>query len=129
MIDGVLTGDWMDQASHPTIMVDERGELERIHLNDRVRDSWRGWMEGMDIAQTDKFYEALDAYEQIVQNEQNHMVTRLEQGEVIVTDNWRVLHARRSFNGSRHFEGAYISWDIMKALWRRTPRSVVGEAR
>ena len=26
-------------------------------------------------------------------------------GEVVVTDNWRVMHSRSGFTGRRHFEG------------------------
>lgn len=35
-------------------------------------------------------------------------------GEVLIFDNWRLLHGREGFDpskGHRHLEGCYIDWD------------------
>ena len=76
---------------------------------------WHGWRR--------RFYDALDRFEALVDAPQNAIDLRLQGGEVVVTDNWRVMHSRRSFVGDRHFLGAYVDWDAMRGVWRRSSRA------
>ena len=32
-------------------------------------------------------------------------------GRAVLVDNWRVMHGRSGFSGSRRLCGAYINWD------------------
>jgi len=41
--------------------------------------------------------------------------TPLNAGKVVAFDNWRVLHGRSSFTGSRRMVGCYIGYDDYKS--------------
>lgn len=134
-----LTPEWHLEATHPTLALENTHTptggaggtmpaLKRIHFNQRVRDSWRAYdplsncPHSTDAA-LDAFYDALDQFEAIVDDEAHHLEILLKPGEVVVTDNWRVLHSRRSFTGGRRFEGTYVDWDALRAYWRATVSS------
>lgn len=45
--------------------------------------------------------QALHEYEKLVEEQERYVSRRLLPGEMICTDNWRVMHSRSSFLGSR----------------------------
>ncbi|KAF2730211.1 Clavaminate synthase-like protein [Polyplosphaeria fusca] len=58
---------------------------------------------------------AAHAYERLLSAEENLYEYRLEEGECVIFDNRRVLHARRSFDaskGERWLKGAYVDDDV-----------------
>lgn len=115
-----LSPHWHLEAEHPIIR-EEQGRIKRICFNERNRDSWRSW--NGDKEGVERFYHALDAYTAMVDDPQNHLNIHLQAGEVIVVDNWRLMHARKGFSGPRKFCGAYVDWDAALGLWRRSSRS------
>eukprot|EP00929_Paragymnodinium_shiwhaense_P063885 TRINITY_DN3196_c0_g1_i1.p1 TRINITY_DN3196_c0_g1~~TRINITY_DN3196_c0_g1_i1.p1 ORF type:complete len:459 (-),score=78.58 TRINITY_DN3196_c0_g1_i1:278-1654(-) len=121
-----LTETWHLSKMQRTLLLDEAAEsprtgqmptLQRVHFNERTRDSWRSWEPHQAEAQN-QLYQALKAYERIVDEESRYVIYRLQPGEMVATDNHRVMHARKSFRGARYFEGAYIEWDALHAAWR-----------
>lgn len=119
-----VTSEWFLSAEHPTFelngdnaspMTPER--LHRLNFNERTRDSWRQWNPD-NLQQTAEVYQALQKFEQLVEERSRYASLRLMPGEMICTDNWRVMHSRSSFLGSRHFVGAYLDWDAVRARWR-----------
>lgn len=129
-----LTPRWHLEAYHPIFELaqgvapdaDGMPALLRVHFNEQSRDSWRQY-DANDPRQSrenlDKFYKALDIVDRMVWEEQE-LSFLLQPGEVIVSDNWRTFHNRSAFTGERHFEGAYIDWDIAEAVWRRSSRAM-----
>ncbi|KAF2109476.1 hypothetical protein BDV96DRAFT_502509 [Lophiotrema nucula] len=58
---------------------------------------------------------AANAFEKLLSAEENLYEYRLEEGECVVFDNRRVLHARRAFDatkGERWLKGAYVDDDV-----------------
>lgn len=56
---------------------------------------------------------------------------RLEEGECVVFDNRRVLHARRAFDaskGERWLKGAYVDDDVFYSRWRVLAEKAAGRA-
>ncbi|KAM7217504.1 hypothetical protein V8F06_007135 [Rhypophila decipiens] len=70
---------------------------------------------------------AASKFEKILSSEENTLEVKLNPGEAVIFDNWRVLHGRREFaagsGGSRWLKGAYITHQVFKALDERRPRS------
>ncbi|CAA9957628.1 Gamma-butyrobetaine dioxygenase [Pyrenophora teres f. maculata] len=61
------------------------------------------------------FIAASHAYEKLLSKEENLFEYRLNEGECVVFDNRRVLHARRAFDatkGERWLKGAYVDNDV-----------------
>lgn len=123
-----VTDDWHVSAKQPTFLLgygkpDEQGlpDINRIHFNERARDSWRDWpLQGEDPAD---FYQALRKFEQIIEQRERYSHRVLLPGEMICTDNYRTLHSRASFTGARLFKGGYLNWDDLYARWRAVPCS------
>ncbi|KAL5413337.1 hypothetical protein PMIN03_003770 [Paraphaeosphaeria minitans] len=58
---------------------------------------------------------AANAYEKLLSNEENLFEYKLNEGECVIFDNRRVLHARRAFDvtkGERWLKGAYVDDDV-----------------
>lgn len=62
-----------------------------------------------------KYLAASHAYEKLLSAEENLFEYRLNEGECVIFDNRRVLHARRAFDatkGERWLKGAYVDDDV-----------------
>ncbi|KAF5300360.1 hypothetical protein FQR65_LT00980 [Abscondita terminalis] len=58
-----------------------------------------------------KFYEALFLFGKEVDNPKNQYLLKLQSDQVIFIDNWRVMHGRTEYTGSRDLAGCYVSRD------------------
>lgn len=61
------------------------------------------------------YISASNAFEKLLSSEENLFEYRLEEGECVVFDNRRVLHARRAFDaskGERWLKGTYVDDDV-----------------
>ncbi|KAI3652489.1 hypothetical protein MP228_001914 [Amoeboaphelidium protococcarum] len=70
----------------------------------------------------DKWYEAFQHFQSIIEDESMLCSLKLAEGECAVFANRRVLHGRQGFtvgeNGMRLLRGTYIDWDIFLDQWR-----------
>ncbi|CAL4068021.1 unnamed protein product, partial [Meganyctiphanes norvegica] len=102
-----------------TIVLDDLGEVSRLHCSSQSRDS----IMDLDSDQVIEFYEALKTFSHILIDVSIRKKT--EPGDIIVIDNSRVFHGRQAFDpltakGQRHIHNAYIDWD-----WLRSKRRVL----
>ncbi|KAF2467479.1 Clavaminate synthase-like protein [Lindgomyces ingoldianus] len=61
------------------------------------------------------YLSASNSFEKLLSSEENMYEYRLEEGECVIFDNRRVLHARRAFDaskGERWLKGAYVDDDV-----------------
>ncbi|XP_029954656.1 gamma-butyrobetaine dioxygenase [Salarias fasciatus] len=119
--------DFMLQSKKSIIDVDSEGRVVRVNYNNATRDS----VLDAPLHQVQPFYRALRAYVDIMNRPENVVTYRMEPGDIVTFDNWRLLHGRRSYvsrpDRLRHLEGAYLDWDeVMSRL--RILRKAVGEA-
>lgn len=109
--------DFMLQSKKCIIDVDEEGQVLRVNYNNATRDS----VLDLPLHQVQPFYRALRAYVDIMNRPENVVTYRMEPGDLVTFDNWRLLHGRRSYISRpdmlRHLEGAYLDWDeVMSRL-------------
>uniref|UniRef100_A0A8C6Z9T4 Gamma-butyrobetaine hydroxylase 1 n=1 Tax=Nothoprocta perdicaria TaxID=30464 RepID=A0A8C6Z9T4_NOTPE len=121
-VDYADTGtDYCDFAVHckqRIIDVDARGEPVRINYNNATRASV------LDVApeHVRPFYAALRAFDELLRHPEHVVTFKLEPGDVLTFDNWRLLHGRRGYEpgraGGRCLEGAYADWDVVLSRLR-----------
>ncbi|KAL5121359.1 hypothetical protein ACEQ8H_000827 [Pleosporales sp. CAS-2024a] len=76
------------------------------------------------------FIAAAHAYEKLVSSDDNLFEYRLNEGECVIFDNRRVLHARRAFDatqGERWLKGAYVDDDVFFSRLRVLQERVEGK--
>jgi trimethyllysine dioxygenase len=90
------------QAARPTIGLDGDGEVDHVTFNNYDRapfllpaDEMLAW------------YEAYGHLHRLIVDRRHWLLVRLEPGDVLLFDNWRVLHGRMAYSGRRVFEGCY----------------------
>ena len=63
------------------------------------------------------YYRAYRQYAAILYDAQSQYRVRLDRGDLVLYDNYRMLHAREAFTGPRHLRGVYFrSNDVWKKL-------------
>jgi gamma-butyrobetaine dioxygenase/trimethyllysine dioxygenase len=60
------------------------------------------------FAEMEAWYRAYNRFAKLVRDERHQYRFRLEAGDFLVYDNWRMLHARTAFTGSRWVRGVYF---------------------
>ena len=96
----------------PIIRLDpDTGHLLQIRFNndDRSVLSFPGIKSAGE--QVELFYAALQEWSKLLKSKENELWVKLEPGQVVIMDNWRVLHGRASFTGFRRMVGCYIGYD------------------
>lgn len=65
----------------------------------------------MTLGEQRKFYKYFPLLLRETKSSDNMFVTRFRPGDVVLVDNWRVMHGRNSFEGKRIMSGCYIERD------------------
>ncbi|WVO15285.1 trimethyllysine dioxygenase [Cryptococcus depauperatus] len=96
------------QVCSPVFTHDERGRLAQVRWNNEDRGVLgQGWTS----KELQQWYQAARKYEELVNSEDAQYWVKLRPGTVLVIDNWRVMHGRSAFTGSRTMCGAYVGAD------------------
>jgi len=64
------------------------------------------------------FYRALQVFERLANSARLQWVHPLRPGEVLLFDNWRVLHGRKAYEGARRLCGAYLNREDFESRLR-----------
>ncbi|XP_022099250.1 gamma-butyrobetaine dioxygenase-like isoform X2 [Acanthaster planci] len=111
-------GSFHQYSRHPTIRLDERGEVVSVTLSDHSRDP----MLRAPLHQVQPLYRALNKYCNMLLDPQNVFKYKMEKGDIMTFNNRRALHGRSSFRvtqaGGRHLEGGYLEWDEVNSRLR-----------
>ncbi|KAG6054003.1 hypothetical protein E4U17_004159 [Claviceps sp. LM77 group G4] len=91
------------------------GPPHRVH---RIRwnNDDRGYVP-MD-APVDKWYDAARKWDEILRHPSNVFWFQLKPGQILIFDNWRILHGRSAFEGQRRICGGYINRDDFFSRWQ-----------
>ena len=105
----------------PMIKLGNNGKIEEVRVGNFLRVPLQ-----VDFDLIEPMYKAYKLFETLNQDDRFKLRFRLEQGECLIFDNRRVLHARDSFDsstGERHLYGCYIErdelWSSIRMLERR----------
>ncbi len=96
-------------AERPLISVDCSGAIRAVHYNARSIAPLR-----LAAAQCRSFYRAYRRLAGLLREPRFQFRTRLENGELVVFDNQRILHGRTAFRSARHarhLRGCYLTRD------------------
>ncbi|XP_049326944.1 gamma-butyrobetaine dioxygenase [Astyanax mexicanus] len=119
--------DFSVQSKNHIIDVDSEGRVVRINYNNATRDSTLD----LPLDQVQPFYSSLKSFVELMNQPENVFTYRMEPGDLVTFDNWRLLHGRKSYlSGSinlRHLEGAYLDWDEVMSRLRLLRKAVHGD--
>ncbi|XP_063145626.1 gamma-butyrobetaine dioxygenase [Candoia aspera] len=122
---GVDYCDFAMQSKQRIIDVDEKGQVVRINFNNATRDT----IFDIPAEKVKAFYAALKDYVDLLNSVDNKYSYKMKPGEIVVFDNWRLLHGRQSYQAgteiSRHLEGAYADWDVVMSRLRILQKNVL----
>ncbi len=103
--DGVIL-----EAKRPIFKLDNN-ELIQVSFNNYDRTEFR-----LDELQTLKFYEGIKKINNLINKPEYQWRHVLNPGQLLIFNNWRILHGRSSFKGKRKMAGCYINMeDFMSA--------------
>ncbi|EPQ11970.1 gamma-butyrobetaine dioxygenase [Myotis yumanensis] len=121
---GVDYCDFSVQSKHKIIELDDKGQVIRINFNNATRDT----IFDVPVEKVQPFYAALKEFVDLMNCKESKFTFKMNPGDVITFDNWRLLHGRSSYEAgteiSRHLEGAYADWDVVMSRLRILRRSV-----
>ncbi|XP_051945088.1 gamma-butyrobetaine dioxygenase-like [Xyrauchen texanus] len=119
--------DFSVQSKNHIIDVDSEGRVVRINYNNATRDS----VLDLPLHQVQPFYSSLKTFLDLLNRPENVLTYRMEPGDLVTFDNWRLLHGRKSYlsqgQSTRHLEGAYLDWDEVMSRLRVLQKTVSGE--
>ena len=96
------------------------GEVEQIRYSNKSG----GYTPAIsDVDEMDLLFRARRRFAELLNEESNTTTFRLQEGEIWVFNNLRVLHGREAFDvqeGNRHFQGCYIDHDGVQTAYFRS---------
>ena len=84
--------------------LNSKKELFQVSFNNYDRAPFR-----FEKDLTIKFYEAIKKFDLMVNDKEYQWKHILKPGELLIFNNWRILHGRSSFYGTRKISGCYIN--------------------
>jgi len=100
----------------PILSVNENGKLTQVRYSDKSG----GYAPPLDKKTLELFYQAKHALCEQINKPENRSWLRLKDGQAVVIDNFRILHARTSFDpseGERYYIGCYTDRDGLSSKY------------
>jgi gamma-butyrobetaine dioxygenase len=110
-------------ASATPIVLNAAGEVEGVHISSRL-----DFVSLMPPEALSEYYRARMIFDRMLKDRAFEIRFRLDDGDLVMFDNVRLLHGRTSFDpaeGLRHLQGCYIDIDGPRSLYRVLRRSFV----
>ena len=112
-----VTGQYIGEGTHlmatRPIFGHDKGRLVQVTFNNYDRAPFR-----LLDAEMREFYRALKAFEAKANDPRLQWRHPLRPGEVLLVDNWRVLHGRAAYQGERRVCGAYLNREDFESRLR-----------
>lgn len=111
---GIYKGDGhVLRSSRPVFRHDQSNRLVQMTFNNYDRDTIRLSEQVMRRA-----YEGIIAIDQLLNLRENQWRYVLEEGEMLIFDNWRLLHGRTAYQGKRRMGGTYVNREDFESRLR-----------
>lgn len=114
-IPGQYIGDGtMLKAERPPFRYDAEGKIQQVTFNNYDRAPFR--------LSDDKMlalYQAIKVFDSKANDHSMQWRQILEPGQMLVFDNWRILHGRAAFRGEREMAGCYVNREDYESKLRK----------
>ena len=100
-------------ARRPVLRLGLEGEVVQVSFNNYDRAPFR-----LPDAEMAEFYEAIRAFDSLANDPQLQWRHLLAPGEMLIFNNWRVLHGRGEFQGRRRMSGCYLNREDFESRLR-----------
>jgi len=103
----------------PFLVHNARGKLSRINWSHFARDTHLD----ADIDLVEDIYKAMRTFDDLMNDEENHIRLKMKPGDMVTVKNQRVLHGRSELEGGvsgRHLQCGYMDWDEIRSTMRVT---------
>ncbi|HEV7252807.1 MAG TPA: trimethyllysine dioxygenase [Mesorhizobium sp.] len=111
-------------AQRPVFRHDANGRLIQVSFNNHDRAPF-----SLPEPQMSVLYDALGVFDHLIQDRANQFAFGQRPGDMVIFDNWRLLHGRLAFKGQRHMVGSYLNREDfesrMRVLAARQPLDMV----
>ena len=105
-------GQYHLRSSKPMIECSPEGQVVGVRFNNRSSDAFTG----IPFDKMQAYYAAYRRFGELLSSEALQVVFKLRPGQLFITDNTRVLHARKAFSGgTRWMQGAYADKDSLRS--------------
>lgn len=101
------------RAARPTIRLDDTGRVVQVSMNNYDRSPML-----LPPDEMDAFYRAYGRLHDLANDRARWRSVRLGAGDVLINDNWRVLHGREAYSGGRRFIGCYLNHEDFESRIR-----------
>lgn len=102
------------RACRPAIQLDPRtGVFRQISLNNYDRSPML-----LAPSEMQAFYAAYGQLQRLADDQSRWLSIGLDAGDVLINDNWRVLHGRHAYTGERRFVGCYLNHEDFESRCR-----------
>ena len=101
-------------AARPVFRHDHTGRLVQVSFNNYDRAPFL-----LDEHDQIEFYDAIRAFDQLVNDPAMQWHHVLQPGQALLFDNWRVLHGRSAFTGNRRMCGGYVNREDVESRLRQ----------
>ena len=104
-VKGKYLGDGVDlEAERPVFRLNNNKEIVQVSFNNYDRAPIE-----LPYKSTLEFYNAIKKFDQLANSKKYQWRHILRPGELLIFNNWRVMHGRGSFSGKRKMAGCYIN--------------------
>lgn len=100
-------------ARRPVLRHDEAGHLVQVSFNNHDRAPF-----ALPEPEMSELYEALGVFAGLIQDRANQYAFGQREGDMVIFDNWRLMHGRLAFEGQRHMVGAYLNREDFESRMR-----------
>jgi len=119
----ILTSSWINfrfsdaktdlRSRVPMIELNDNNEIVKVRYNNRSIDTIN-----LPANKIRPFYKAYRHWSEIIERDALKIKFRLSEGDLMLFDNTRIMHARTAFSkkGKRHLQGAYTDLDGLYSL-------------
>ena len=111
----VILEDWAEM-----IQLNEKGEFKQVRFSPRL-----DFVPLMDKEKLELYYSARKKISEIYNSDQYRIEFKLNPGDLLMMDNYRLLHGRTSYNaneGDRFLQGCYIDYDSTEGRLKHLKR-------
>jgi len=113
--DNVVLEDWAEMIQH-----DENKRLKQVRFSPRL-----DFVPLMDKEKLELYYAARNKISEMYNSEKFRIEFKLKPGDLLMMDNYRLLHGRTEFNaneGNRFLQGCYIDYDSTEGKLKHLKR-------